>query len=182
MHSLLERVRTLEVDTPHDDLASSLDLETQQQECESMSPLEDDPMSSTDVTVMMDAVKADVTALRNNLTSKHAEAENLLRKLEKKAPKETGKTSTKDIKNICDLLTDSFRHEDLIMQRLQRCWDHVNKVCLIVAYKQHMQQRVPSSTVLTDVEVCVRKKKLMPSVNVMLYVRNNGSWLQHTIS
>ena len=159
MHSLLERVRTLEVDTPHDDLASSLDLETQQQECESMSPLEDDPMSSTDVTVMMDAVKADVTALRNNLTSKHAEAENLLRKLEKKAPKEAGKTSTKDIKNIGDLLTDSFRHEDLIMQRLQRCWDHVNKVCLIVAYKQHMQQRVPSSPVLTDVEVCVRKKE-----------------------
>lgn len=157
MHSLLERVRTLEVDIPHDELTPSLHLETQHQEFDAISSPEEDTTSPADVTAMMEAVKADVTALRNNLTSKRSEAENLLRKLEKKVPKEAGKSSAKDIKNICDLLTDSFHHEDLVMQRLERCWDHVNTVCLILAYKQHMQHRGLSSSYLTDAEVCIEK-------------------------
>lgn len=174
MHSLLERVRTLEVDTPHDELAPSLHLETQHQEFDLISPHEEDPMLPADVTAMMDAVKADVAALRNNLTSKRSEAENLLRKLEKKVPKEAGKSSAKDIKNICNLLTDSFRHENLVMQRIERCWDHVNTVCLTVTYKQHTLHHGLSCSDLTDVEVCIEKKMLMSSANVMSCGRNNG--------
>lgn len=129
MQGLLERVRTLEEEGSHDDLDASFTLADDQGEDEKPHyDSNDAPTDSADVGTMMSGIMADITALRNNATSKRAEAESLLRKLEKKVPKEAGKSSSKDIKIVCNLFADSFRHEDLVMQRLQRCWDHVHTV------------------------------------------------------
>ena len=86
---------------------------------------------TTDLGTMLAAVQADITAMRNNNTSRRSEIEHLLRKLEKKWPKDAGKTNTKDIKKVSNLLADSFQHENLVMERLQHCWNQASTVSTI---------------------------------------------------
>ena len=158
LQSLLERVRSLEVDDTHhrDTLPDALRSSVSQVE-HTQDPLpitrnvekshdaqllgqvqsaqhssrQNVGYGTLDLGTTLAAVQADITAMRNNNTSRRSEIEHLLRKLEKKWPKDAGKSSTKDIKNVSNLLADSFQHENLVLERLQHCWDQANTVSTI---------------------------------------------------
>ncbi|WFC96053.1 hypothetical protein MBRA1_002709 [Malassezia brasiliensis] len=80
------------------------------------------------------AVHADLTAMRNNARSKEKEAQSLLRKLAKKFPTDkkegkaaSGRATPKEFRSVLDLLTESFRLDDVVMQRLFACWDEASR-------------------------------------------------------
>ncbi|WFD44447.1 hypothetical protein MPSI1_003115 [Malassezia psittaci] len=89
------------------------------------------------------AIYAEITAMRNNARSKEKEAQYVsatdtrsqLRKLSKKytsdkstSSKSSEKSVSKDFRPILDLLNQSFKSDDLVMKRLEECWDAASQV------------------------------------------------------
>ncbi|WFD31809.1 hypothetical protein MSPP1_002848 [Malassezia sp. CBS 17886] len=75
------------------------------------------------------AVHAEITAMRNNARCKEREAESLLRRLAKKygGEKSSGKSMPREFKPVLNLLAESFQLDDVVMQRLQGCWNQANQ-------------------------------------------------------
>ncbi|PKI83769.1 hypothetical protein MVES_002577 [Malassezia vespertilionis] len=97
----------------------------------------------------LDAVLAEITAMRNNAKSKEKEAQTLLRRLGKKLGANASKPP-KELKPILDLLAESFQLEDVVIQRVHDCWSEANK--------RHAQSTAPSMQPDARVEALQRER------------------------